>query len=131
MRPWRNNESSTVSQNINPTQIQILKIPTLQIIQLNPISTMISSFHFPFFQTKSVFFFVLVVLFTHQLAFAQKFSPGYVIKMNGDSIKGQVFLEYKNGSVKRVHLKSTNQEQLFGPSDIKAAGSSTATIFSK
>jgi hypothetical protein len=75
---------------------------------------------------------LLLSLFTisFQFLFSQKFTPGYIVTIKGDTLKGAIHFDRRNESVMKVRLKSSDQEQVFTPSTIRSANNSTTTIYS-
>jgi hypothetical protein len=50
-------------------------------------------------------------------------SAGYIVRNSGDTLRGQVSLKKKNGSLQSVQFKGESEpEELLGPLDIKAIG---------
>ncbi len=64
-------------------------------------------------------FITLLLTALSQLAFAQRFEQGYYIKNSGDTIKTEIFLQQRAGSITSVVLRDNTS---FKPIEIRGAG---------
>ncbi len=78
---------------------------------------------------KRVILLLLLLSISHFL-FSQKYTPGYVVLSNGDTLKGTVYFKRSNEILSEVRLKSGDKIQSFSRSQIRSANNSTTTVFS-
>ena len=73
-------------------------------------------------------FLVLVIVSMFQFSYGQKYEPGYIILLSNDTVRDDIFLQKRNGSLIKVKIK--NKETL-NPSDLRGTGTSGVQYVSK
>lgn len=67
-----------------------------------------------------------------QSVYSQKFEKGYIIQVSGDTLRGEIFLEMKTGSVRSVQFRNGGAvRKILNPLEIKGMGTQEVSYLTR